>query len=83
MLAGFTAPERWREGYSHDLVKAGRFRPVTSPFLRSKGARFYCWIKPGEWLESSQGDNPWMPCVHGGFAYLFGRGLEMTEDQVL
>ena len=83
MLAGFTTPERWREGYSHDLVKAGRFRPVTSPFLRSKGARFYCWIKPGEWLESSQGDNPWMPCVHGGFAYLFGRGLEMTEDQVL
>ena len=83
MLAGFTAPERWREGYSHNLVKAGRFRPVTSPFLRSKGARFYCWIKPGEWLESSQGDNPWMPCVHGGFAYLFGRGLEMTEDQVL
>jgi hypothetical protein len=70
------------QGYAHNLVETKRFQPVTSSFLRAKGARFYCWILPGEDLLSSTGSETWKPCPHGGFAYLFG-DIEMTEDKVL
>jgi hypothetical protein len=55
---------------------------VTSAYLQSKGARFYCYIKPGEKLPSTLSSEEWAPCPHGGFAYLFGN-LEMTEEKVL
>jgi hypothetical protein len=78
----FAPPIAWREGYTHSLVERKRFLPVTSSHLRSKGARFYCYIKPGETLTSTVSSEAWVPCPHGGFAYLFG-DLEMTEDKVL
>lgn len=55
---------------------------MTSAYLQSKGARFYCYIKPGEKLPSTLSSEEWTPCPHGGFAYLFGN-LEMTEEKVL
>lgn len=78
----FASPTKWRESYTHSLIESNRFQPVTSSHLRSKGARFYCYIKPGEQLSSSTGGETWSPCPHGGFAYLCG-DLETTEEHVL
>jgi hypothetical protein len=35
----FNKPERFPRGWSHGLVAAGRFQPITSPSLWEKGAR--------------------------------------------
>ena len=37
----FGEPQRFPKGWSHELVNAGRFREITSPFLKAKGAK-YC-----------------------------------------
>lgn len=37
----FGEPQRFPKGWSHELVKAGRFCEITSPFLEAKGAK-YC-----------------------------------------
>ena len=68
----FAPPQPWRKGYAHSLVEARRFQPVTSTFLREQGARYYCWILAGEILPPLAGaGEPWAPCEHGGFVYLF------------
>ncbi len=77
----FSKSQPWPRGWSDNLTVRGRFQPITSPYLHGLGARHYCWLKPGEKLQSSPDhDEPptlqdengeWMPCEHGGFVYSF------------
>ena len=46
----FGEPQDWPRGWSHSLITAKRFQKITSPFLRAQGARWYCWLLPGEKL---------------------------------
>jgi hypothetical protein len=39
----FSSPQRFPKGWSHELVKDGRFCRITSPILKQKGARYCKW----------------------------------------
>jgi serine/threonine protein kinase len=68
----FMPAEKLPEGCTKHLVADGRFQKITSPHLQSHGARWYCWLLPGEELPIEFGDDAdWIPCPHGGFVYLF------------
>ena len=77
----FGKPQDWPRGWSHSLITAKRFQKITSPFLRAQGARWYCWLLPGEKLTpeadhaipegATEGATEWAPCNHGGFVYSF------------
>ena len=103
----FNEPENFPKGWSQQLVTDKRFQRITSPFLLEKGAKWYCWLLPGEQLFPAdehdeppavhgldqtihrsetnpqrtqspipwESGEPWSPCSHGGFVYLF------SEDQ--
>ena len=75
-------------------MAAGRFQPITSPYLKQQGATYYCWLLPGEELECPalstgsyeapheayvHGDG-WVATEHGGFLYLFGPA-ETSHDE--
>jgi WD40 repeat protein len=84
----FLPAQRMREGYSQQLVDAGRVQEITSPFLYEMGARQYCWLLPGEELTGTRGSDPWCPCPHGGFVYIFSKEHDYEcyfsiSDQVL
>lgn len=77
----FSEYKPWPKGWSHSLIDANRFQPITSPFLREQGARHYCWLLPGETLtpapdhdlppDATSPVEEWVPCQHGGFVYSF------------
>lgn len=68
----FGQRREWRCSYTHALAEAQRLKPVTSRALRAAGARWYCWLLPGEWVKDASGRQPWQPCgEHGGFVFLF------------
>ena len=71
-----------REKYERALVKMineHRFQKVTIAPLRACGARYYCWVLPGEDLAADSGE-PWVPCKHGGFMYLMTGAGQKSED---
>ena len=77
----FSKAQQWPRGWTDRLTAGDRFQRITSPYLRSLGARHYCWLLPGERLQSSPDhaepptprdeDGEWIPCAHGGFVYSF------------
>lgn len=46
-------------------------QPVTLPSLLDKGARYFAFINPFEFLLNENDQAPWMPSPNGAFAYLF------------
>ena len=74
-MAGRKGPKNIRLFVFAGLHDADRLKPISEPFLRAQGARFYCWLRPGEKLvkagEEGAGGESWAPCENGGFVYLF------------
>ena len=70
----FEGPKAWQPNYTRDLWRQGRFQPVTLPYFRGMGARWYCWVHPSEEIEGDIAGEPlWMVCPPGTgcFVYLF------------
>jgi len=72
MRLNFGAWRKWRPEFTEQLRAAGRFQPVTLPFMIAAGAREFCWINPDE--ELTAGPEGWTPCQEGAFLYLFANG---------
>mmetsp|Transcript_15025 Transcript_15025/g.35362 ORF Transcript_15025/g.35362 Transcript_15025/m.35362 type:complete len:317 (+) Transcript_15025:109-1059(+) len=80
---GFTLHFGWPrpvpQGLVRTLVTQKRFQPITIGALWALGARHFCWLRPGEVVESTDEESikeynqPHVP--HGGFLYLFGDEL--------
>eukprot|EP01059_Diplonema_ambulator_P004136 TRINITY_DN13844_c0_g1_i2.p1 TRINITY_DN13844_c0_g1~~TRINITY_DN13844_c0_g1_i2.p1 ORF type:complete len:1312 (+),score=393.11 TRINITY_DN13844_c0_g1_i2:450-3938(+) len=69
----FEKPVPWKDSFTKNLWRKGRFRPVTLSKLKAEGALWYCWLNPGEELQSKAAGQPlWMPSKSGAFIYLFG-----------
>ena len=89
----FANQKPWPKGWSRSLIKANRFQPITSPLLRKHGARWYCWLLPGEKLTPMPDHEPapsvgavipgdqleWVPCQHGGFVYSFSDDVNVES----
>jgi len=65
----FSPPNRFSTTAEHrkkrnELVRAGRFREITIPFFKERGAKYFCWLLPKE-----------LDCPHGGFLYLFSEDI--------
>lgn len=73
----FSTPRTWRAEWSKSLAKESRFQKVTIQGIQRGGAKYFCWLKPGEIFLSSK-KQPLVP--HGGFAYLFHDNLEDGTD---
>mmetsp|Transcript_15116 Transcript_15116/g.19821 ORF Transcript_15116/g.19821 Transcript_15116/m.19821 type:complete len:328 (-) Transcript_15116:645-1628(-) len=62
----FGPPKRFKGSedrrFQNELAGAGRFHEITIQSLREKGARYFCWVNPGEHNNF---------CPDGGFLYLF------------
>lgn len=72
------------EGHHHSafvskMIEADRFHPVTVTPLLGGGARYYCWVLPGENLGTAE--EPWKPCEDGGFMYLLGDERNSNENR--
>ena len=68
----FEDPKPWRPEFTKGLWRQGRFQPVTLPFLRNFGARWYCWLYPKEEIEGDIAGEPlWKVSTAGSFVYLF------------
>lgn len=63
----FDGPHKLHKTTMVTLQKQGRMQPVTAGFLRTTGARNFCWIRPGEPLPNLP-----VPCTNGAFAYDYG-----------
>lgn len=57
-----------RAGALKQMIARGRFQRITIVPLRMAGARFYCWMFPGE--DFGQNGDSWIPADGGGFMYL-------------
>jgi len=68
----FGPPRKWRDAFTTQLRNAGRFQPVTLPFMRDAGAIEFCWINPMESLTA--GPEAWSPSTEGAFLYLMQTG---------
>lgn len=77
----FLPPQPWKAPYSRALVSSGRCQDITIDFLRAQGARYYCWIRPGEALPGGDGDAPWAPCQDGAFAYFFSDDAHASDPR--
>ena len=68
----FDGPHKWTYDGSRiaEIESSGRMQPVTIEPLKDVGAKYFCWLLPGEEL----GLDP--PPSHGGFAYLFREPFE-------
>jgi hypothetical protein len=77
----FGEPRRWRREWTGSLVELGRFQTVTMKALRQMGAQYYCWLRPSEIIESSDGSPQFIqPEVeHGGFVFLFHDNMLSTD----
>mmetsp|Transcript_14077 Transcript_14077/g.18456 ORF Transcript_14077/g.18456 Transcript_14077/m.18456 type:complete len:331 (-) Transcript_14077:192-1184(-) len=53
-----------------ELAKAGRFQEVTIETYRSRGAKYFCWVLPGEFNL----------CENGGFIYLFDEDMHVKHE---
>jgi len=73
----FSKPRQWNAEWTKALAKESRFQKVTIQGIQRGGARYFCWLKPGEFFLSSK-KQPLVP--HGGFAYLFHENLEDGTD---
>eukprot|EP00004_Rigifila_ramosa_P014297 TRINITY_DN323_c0_g1_i1.p1 TRINITY_DN323_c0_g1~~TRINITY_DN323_c0_g1_i1.p1 ORF type:complete len:595 (-),score=77.42 TRINITY_DN323_c0_g1_i1:51-1796(-) len=69
----FGKPIAWRHEYTSILWKTGRFQEITIADMKKKGARRYCWLRPGEKLKLDHLDPGWCEWPHGAFAYLCGK----------
>jgi len=69
----FNCPKRWREEWTAALHSQKRFQEVTIKALVDVGARYFCWLKPGEYFPGCK-MQPRVP--HGGFVYLWCRNVE-------
>ena len=74
------------EGYAQHTAELGRnepqrFKAPRSTRLAELGVTHVCWIRPGEELQRSGSQEPWVPCPHGGFLYLFGETAEDTDER--
>jgi len=69
----FCRPRKWEPQWTVALMRGGRFHEVASKALGETGARYFCWLKPGEVLTTADGQplqaQPEIP--HGGFAFIF------------
>lgn len=73
----FGEPQQWRPEWTGDLFKAGRFQPITLPFLKEQGAEWFCWINPGEQIPNGPRSE------HGAFVYLFHENpLEQDPEAI-
>ena len=91
----FARSAQWPKGWSRSLIESNRFLDITSPFLRDRGAKFYCWLNPSESLHpESDCDPPSSPTAttpqqwaqgaewaHGAFVYLFGATVEEADPR--
>lgn len=79
------APQLWARAWSVALAGQGRFQRVTMREVEEVGARMFCWLRPDEVLESTDGEpltfQPHVP--HGGFVYLFHEDVLDPEDSLL
>jgi phage-related protein len=73
----FEAPAKWRSEYTAALK--GRWKAVTAPFLKAKGAKKFAWINPCETLQGSAGD--WQVAQHGAFVYSFHEDEAQTDSK--
>lgn len=65
----FDEPMAWDPEWTEYLVKHKRLHLITLKAMVLAGARYFCWLRPGEvFLSASK--QPYVP--HGGFVYLFG-----------
>jgi hypothetical protein len=51
----FEWAKKWRAEWTQRLVEQDRICPITSEFMVARGARWYCWLTPGEELGASEG----------------------------
>merc|ERR1712023_244351 len=69
----FGKPKKWLRRWTRSLADSDRFQRITLKHLSQAGARHFCWIRPGEVLNGTDGQplemQPELP--DGGFAYLF------------
>ena len=78
----FAAPEPVPAGVTASLVKSNRFQKITSPSLReSTGARYYCWLVPGEKVATADGGEWARVTPGGGFMYSFSDDPSMHDSR--
>eukprot|EP00756_Hemistasia_phaeocysticola_P009357 Hpha_TRINITY_DN14869_c1_g2::TRINITY_DN14869_c1_g2_i1::g.169546::m.169546 len=63
--ANFEGPFSWPGARTAPLHAQDRFQAVSIKQLRDKGARWFCWLLPGEDIGGG------LICPDGGFVYLF------------
>lgn len=76
----FGAPHWWLPEWTKEICEE-RFQPATLPALVAAGARYFCWLSPGELLPRAPGQGAGPHCPHGGFVYLFHHPREGTVMQ--
>lgn len=72
----FGDPQKWKLEWTRELHKFGRFQPITIPQLQDTGAKYFCWLRPGEQIPGGPANR------HGGFVYLFHDNV-IEEDPAL
>lgn len=68
----FGDPKPWSAEWTRILQKQQRIRQVTIQALLDAGARYFCWLRPGEHFPELKIQ---LRVPHGGFVYLFGEDL--------
>merc|ERR1719162_2950875 len=71
----FSVPKPLMASDAQDLIDDNRFANVTLDFMKEKGARYFCWLKPGSTLKSGKV----MP--FGAFVYLFNESKQPNPKQ--
>eukprot|EP01060_Flectonema_neradi_P039778 TRINITY_DN8894_c0_g1_i2.p1 TRINITY_DN8894_c0_g1~~TRINITY_DN8894_c0_g1_i2.p1 ORF type:complete len:3828 (+),score=464.01 TRINITY_DN8894_c0_g1_i2:1141-11484(+) len=75
----FKAGESWDDEFTAQLWRDGRFQPVTDKEYYKSGARYYCWLRPGEELQGKK-KKKWRVSAAGCFVYLFGKEGEINNE---
>eukprot|EP01062_Namystynia_karyoxenos_P039268 TRINITY_DN2855_c0_g3_i1.p1 TRINITY_DN2855_c0_g3~~TRINITY_DN2855_c0_g3_i1.p1 ORF type:complete len:668 (+),score=208.01 TRINITY_DN2855_c0_g3_i1:73-2004(+) len=70
----FDGPFSWPPTRTTPLHNQGRFRPISIKQLRAKGARWFCFLLPGEQLGVGG-----VSCPGGGFVYLFSDDVSKSS----
>lgn len=81
----FSRPKKWDPFWTMELMRNGRFQPITIKPLNDLGAQHFCWLRPGEVIKGIDGRPlPRQPEVtHGGFAYLFHNNVHSDNPYEL
>eukprot|EP00928_Gymnodinium_smaydae_P026637 TRINITY_DN20851_c0_g1_i1.p1 TRINITY_DN20851_c0_g1~~TRINITY_DN20851_c0_g1_i1.p1 ORF type:complete len:1006 (+),score=177.72 TRINITY_DN20851_c0_g1_i1:160-3177(+) len=75
----FSAPRRLEKAACERLQRLGRFQPVTVQKWAAQGAKYVCWVRPGELLPDPEG-RPHCLTSFGGLAFLFRDIKEQDAD---